>query len=134
MRKICPGDRTKKIGSAKIPGPNTMPTQVSGSAAIRNVKEHNSRDRFVPANNRSARKLFPAHALGLLIGMELDQFSVNADALLKIKKIIRSISFAEAQDIAQQALSYASASETKAFISDLMEKYAAQPSSRSRPS
>lgn len=58
----------------------------------------------------------------LLLGMGLDQFSVNADALLKIKKIIRSISFEEAQEIAQQALSHTSASETEAFIGDIMEK------------
>jgi phosphotransferase system enzyme I (PtsI) len=58
----------------------------------------------------------------LLLGMGLDQFSVNADALLKIKKIIRSISFAEAKEIAQQALSHSLASETEAFITELMER------------
>ena len=58
----------------------------------------------------------------LLLGMGLDQYSTNADALLKIKKIIRSVSFAEAQEIAQQALSYTSASEVEHFITDLMER------------
>jgi len=58
----------------------------------------------------------------LLLGMGLDQYSTNADALLKIKKIIRSVSFAEAQDIARQALSYTSAAETEKFITQLMEK------------
>ncbi len=58
----------------------------------------------------------------LLLGMGLDQYSTNADALLKIKKIIRSVSFAEAQDIAQQALSYSSGTETGKFITTLMEK------------
>jgi len=58
----------------------------------------------------------------LLLGMGLDQYSVNADALLKIKKIIRSVSFEEAQEISQQALSYTSASDTEKFITQLMEK------------
>ena len=59
----------------------------------------------------------------LLLGMGLDQFSVNADALLKIKKIIRSVSFEEAQYIAQQALSYTTAAKTEAFIMDYMESH-----------
>ncbi len=58
----------------------------------------------------------------LLLGMGLDQYSVNADALLKIKKIIRSISFEEAQEISQQALSSTSASDTEQFITQFMEK------------
>jgi phosphotransferase system enzyme I (PtsI) len=57
----------------------------------------------------------------LLLGMGLDQYSTNADALLKIKKIIRSVSLAEAQKIAEQALSHKSASETEQFITHLME-------------
>ncbi len=57
----------------------------------------------------------------LLLGMGLDQYSVNADALLKIKKIIRSVSFKEAQEISQQALSYTTTSETEKFITQLME-------------
>ena len=57
----------------------------------------------------------------LLLGLGLDQYSTNADALLKIKKIIRSVSFAEAQEIAQQALLYSSAAETEKFITTLME-------------
>jgi phosphotransferase system enzyme I (PtsI) len=58
----------------------------------------------------------------LLLGMGLDQYSVNADALLKIKKIIRSVSFEEAQEITQQALSYTTAFETEEFIAQLMEQ------------
>jgi phosphotransferase system enzyme I (PtsI) len=58
----------------------------------------------------------------LLLGMGLDQYSVNADALLKIKKIIRSVSFEEAQEIVQQALSYTTAFETEGFIAQLMEQ------------
>ena len=58
----------------------------------------------------------------LLLGMGLDRYSTNADALLKIKKIIRSVSFAEAREIARQAMSYASGAETGKFITELMEK------------
>lgn len=57
----------------------------------------------------------------LLLGMGLEQFSTNIDALLKIKKIIRSVSFQEAQAVAKQAMSHKSASETEKFITQLME-------------
>lgn len=59
----------------------------------------------------------------LLLGMGLDQFSVNADALLKIKKIICSVSFQEAQDLAKQSLLYTSASDTETFITEFMERH-----------
>ena len=58
----------------------------------------------------------------LLLGMGLDQYSTNADALLKIKKIVRSVSFQDAQEVAKQALSYTSASEIEEFITQLMEE------------
>ncbi len=58
----------------------------------------------------------------LLLGMGLDQYSTNADALLKIKRIVRSVSFQEAQDVAKEALSYSSASESEQFITELMEE------------
>jgi phosphotransferase system enzyme I (PtsI) len=58
----------------------------------------------------------------LLLGMGLDEYSINADALLKIKKIIRSVSYTEAQEIAKQALSYTSAADIKKFITQFMEK------------
>ncbi|PID58018.1 phosphoenolpyruvate--protein phosphotransferase [candidate division KSB3 bacterium] len=58
----------------------------------------------------------------LLLGLGLDRYSINADALLKIKKIIRSVSSSEAQDIARQAMSYRSASEIEHFITTLMEE------------
>ncbi|MBD3309353.1 phosphoenolpyruvate--protein phosphotransferase [candidate division KSB3 bacterium] len=57
----------------------------------------------------------------LLLGLGLDEYSTNPDALLKIKKIIRSVSFSDAQQIAQQALSYTSPKDTDRFITDLME-------------
>lgn len=58
----------------------------------------------------------------LLLGLGLDQYSTNSDALLKIKKIIRSVSYVEAREIAQEALRYRSASETEKFITNLMEE------------
>lgn len=59
----------------------------------------------------------------LLMGMGLEQFSVNADALLKVKKILCSISFREAQEVAQQAMAYASAAETETFIMNFMRTH-----------
>ncbi|MFH1645823.1 MAG: phosphoenolpyruvate--protein phosphotransferase, partial [Candidatus Omnitrophota bacterium] len=54
----------------------------------------------------------------LLLGMGLDEFSVPVSALLKIKKIIRSITYDNAKDVAQKALSLSTAKD----IGDLVAK------------
>lgn len=63
----------------------------------------------------------PEHAL-ILLGLGLDQLSMNALSILKVKKIIRSIQYAEAQKIAETALSFSTADEVEAFIRDEMKK------------
>ncbi len=57
----------------------------------------------------------------LLMGLGLDQFSTNADAILKLKKIVRSVSFSEAREVARQALSYTSGKDTEQFLTSLMQ-------------
>ncbi|WP_392552475.1 phosphoenolpyruvate-protein phosphotransferase PtsI [Orbus wheelerorum] len=58
----------------------------------------------------------------LLLGMGLDEFSMSAISIPKIKKIIRNTNFSEAQALANEALQKATAKE----ISDLLEKFTAE--------
>lgn len=57
----------------------------------------------------------------LLLGMGLDEFSMSAISIPKIKKIIRNTNFSEAKKLADEALSKATSKE----ITDLIEKYMA---------
>jgi phosphotransferase system enzyme I (PtsI) len=57
----------------------------------------------------------------LLVGMGVDELSTSAMAIPEIKKIIRSITFEEAQRVAQQVLSLSTISDIKKF---LIEDYA----------
>jgi phosphoenolpyruvate-protein phosphotransferase (PTS system enzyme I) len=53
----------------------------------------------------------------LLIGLGLDEFSVPAPYLLRIKKIIRSINYEDAKDMVQQALELSTGREVEALVS-----------------
>jgi len=57
----------------------------------------------------------------LLVGMGVDELSTSAMAIPEIKKIIRSITFEEAQRVAEQVLSLSTISDIKKF---LIEDYA----------
>jgi phosphotransferase system enzyme I (PtsI) len=65
----------------------------------------------------------PAMAL-LLIGMGLDEFSVSPISLLNVKKIIRSVSLKETQDIAKQALKLPSGDKIRTFLNEEVKKIA----------
>ena len=60
-------------------------------------------------------------ATGLLVGMGVDELSTSAMAIPEIKKIIRSITFEEAQRLAEQVLNLSTIDEIKKF---LIEDYA----------
>jgi len=57
----------------------------------------------------------PAYTI-LLVGLELDELSTSSVALPEIKKVIRSITLAEAKEIARHALTLSTADEIKAFV------------------
>lgn len=57
----------------------------------------------------------PEYAL-ILLGLGLDQLSMNALSILKVKKIIRSIKYSEAKEIAEVALTFSTAQEVERFI------------------
>ncbi|MCM8780926.1 MAG: phosphoenolpyruvate--protein phosphotransferase [Candidatus Omnitrophica bacterium] len=63
----------------------------------------------------------PAFAL-VLLGLGLDEFSMPPQVIPQIKYIIRSVTFKQAQDIAQQALRLSSGREVEAFIQSELKK------------
>jgi len=54
----------------------------------------------------------PALAL-ILLGLNLDEFSMSPVSILQIKKLIRSVNFKDAQDLANQALSLSTGQEVE---------------------
>jgi phosphoenolpyruvate-protein phosphotransferase (PTS system enzyme I) len=58
----------------------------------------------------------------LLLGLGLDEFSVAPHIIPEIKKIIRSISYEDAQKIAKQVLKIRTVKEVQEYLSDLMRK------------
>ncbi|MBI5328627.1 MAG: phosphoenolpyruvate--protein phosphotransferase [Deltaproteobacteria bacterium] len=63
----------------------------------------------------------PEHAL-ILLGLGLDQLSMNALSILKVKKLIRSIKYSEAREIGEKALALSTAQEIEVFIKGEMAK------------
>ncbi len=59
-----------------------------------------------------------ALAIPVLIGMGIDELSMNAPAIPIAKKILRNISLEDAQRIAQAALELEDAQSIKAFLKD----------------
>jgi phosphoenolpyruvate-protein kinase (PTS system EI component) len=55
-------------------------------------------------------------AVPLLLGLGLDEFSVNSAMVPVVKRIIRSLSLTEAQEIAREALRLATAEEVQGYV------------------
>ncbi|MCL2563864.1 MAG: phosphoenolpyruvate--protein phosphotransferase [Oscillospiraceae bacterium] len=55
-------------------------------------------------------------AVPLLLGMGLDEFSVSASSLLRVKKIIRNWDYTRAVDLAEAALRLKTAAEVETFL------------------
>lgn len=63
----------------------------------------------------------PASAL-LLLGMGLDEFSMNAPSIPAIKKLIRSVKFEDAKNIANNALKLHRAEDVEKYVQEEMKK------------
>jgi len=61
----------------------------------------------------------PLYAL-ILLGMELDELSMNHLAIPRIKRIIRESSIKESKVLLEKALSFSTASEVRAYVQDYM--------------
>lgn len=64
----------------------------------------------------------PEHAL-IFVGMGFENLSMNAFSLLRVKKLIRSISFSEASDIARTALTFSTAREVEHYVSSRLSDF-----------
>jgi phosphotransferase system enzyme I (PtsI) len=59
-------------------------------------------------------------AIPILLGLGLDEFSMNAAAIPEAKHIIRALSFAEAKEIAAKALSFSTAEEIRTYSREVL--------------
>ncbi|GLI50564.1 MULTISPECIES: phosphoenolpyruvate--protein phosphotransferase [Tepidanaerobacter] len=61
-------------------------------------------------------------AAPILLGMGLDEFSMSASSIPKVKKIIRSLTYDEAKEIAGKALSMSEPADIRAMVKKIVEK------------
>jgi len=52
----------------------------------------------------------------ILLGFGIDEMSMNALSILKVKKIIRSSNYRESQQLVEEILKFATASEVETFL------------------
>jgi phosphotransferase system enzyme I (PtsI) len=64
----------------------------------------------------------PEHAL-IFLGMGLDQLSMNSFSLLRVKKLVRSVSFEEAREISEKVLSFSTAREVENFVGSRLSRF-----------
>lgn len=62
-------------------------------------------------------------AIPILLGLGLDEFSMNPAAIPEAKAIIRSLGLAEAEGIASEALSLPSAEEIRAYVKGMLPRW-----------
>jgi phosphotransferase system enzyme I (PtsI) len=60
--------------------------------------------------------------LPILLGLGIDELSMNPLCILKIKKILRSISYHDAQQLAAQVDQFKTATEIENFMSQELDK------------
>jgi len=58
----------------------------------------------------------------ILLGLDLDEFSVTPTSVPEIKKIIRSVDYREAVRVANKALEFSKASEVERFMTKVMRQ------------
>lgn len=61
-------------------------------------------------------------AAPILLGMGLDEFSMSASSIPKVKKIIRLLTYDEAKEIAGKALSMSEPADIRAMVKKIVEK------------
>jgi phosphotransferase system enzyme I (PtsI) len=60
--------------------------------------------------------------LPILIGLGLNELSMNALSILRVKKILREMSYQECRDITEKALSFSTATEIHDFVFSRMRE------------
>jgi phosphotransferase system enzyme I (PtsI) len=61
-------------------------------------------------------------ATELLVGMGLDEFSMNQNSLLEVKQRVRSISLEEAKQAAETALSFSTVAEVQNYLASRVKE------------
>lgn len=59
----------------------------------------------------------------ILLGLGLNSFSMNADSLLKVKKVIRSVTLSQAEKVAKEVLSFTTSEEIQQYLTEWMMKH-----------
>lgn len=59
----------------------------------------------------------------LLLGMGLQHFSVSPPLIPEVKKLVRSVNYSEAQEIAKEAMTFMTAREITTFLRNIVRKY-----------
>lgn len=62
------------------------------------------------------------YATLLLMGLGLDEFSMSASSIPQVKKIVRSVTYQQAQDIANHALTLTTGAEVQAYVKEELDK------------
>ncbi len=62
------------------------------------------------------------HAL-IFIGLGIEQLSMNANSLLKVKRLIRSINYRDAQEITERVLQFSTATEVEGFVASRLKDF-----------
>jgi phosphotransferase system enzyme I (PtsI) len=60
--------------------------------------------------------------LPILVGMGLDELSMNALSILRVKKILRSVSFKDCREITKKVLTFTTAREIDQYVIDEMAR------------
>jgi phosphotransferase system enzyme I (PtsI) len=64
----------------------------------------------------------PAAAF-LLLGLGLEEFSMSSASLLQVKRIVRSVSMADAREAADAAMSMSSSGEVAAYLAERVSAF-----------
>jgi len=62
------------------------------------------------------------HAL-IFIGLGIEQLSMNATSLLKVKRLIRSINYSDAREITEKVLEFSTAMEVEGFVASRLKEF-----------
>ena len=57
----------------------------------------------------------------LLLGLDLDEFSMPSASILEIKNVIRSVTFEQAHAIAHEAMTLVTGNEVESFLRDRLK-------------
>ena len=62
------------------------------------------------------------NAVPILLGLGLDEFSMSATQILKARKVVKSLSYEEMQDLAQECLQKQTAEEVLEYVKSKVQQ------------